>query len=91
VSVAWPQFLIEREELRPRSESKEDQWKKRLPDLIRLTARKQQVALLVCEGHSNMEIAENGHLSLPMIKKHLYNIFRNSELSSRGRLMALLS
>jgi hypothetical protein len=41
VSVARPQFLIECEELRPHSESKEDQWKKRLPHLIRLTAREQ--------------------------------------------------
>jgi FixJ family two-component response regulator len=90
-SIARPQFLIECEELRPRSESELDQWKKRLPHLIRLTSREQQVVLLVCEGRSNSEIAEDIHLSLPMVKKHLYTIFRKLEVSSRSRLMALLA
>jgi DNA-binding CsgD family transcriptional regulator len=90
-SVARPQFLIECEELRARSESEKDQWSKRLPHLVRLTAREQQVALLVCEGRSNAEIAEQVHLSLPMVKKHLYIIFRKLEVSSRSRLMALLA
>jgi FixJ family two-component response regulator len=90
-SVARPQFLIECEELRARSESEKDQWRKRLPHLIRLTAREQQVALLVCRGRSNAEIAEDVHLSLPMVKKHLYIIFRKLEVSSRSRLMALLA
>jgi FixJ family two-component response regulator len=90
-SVARPQFLIECEELRPRSESEQEQWKKRLPHLIRLTAREQQVVLLVCKGRSNSEIAEDIHLSLPMVKKHLYIIFRKLEVTSRSRLMALLA
>jgi DNA-binding CsgD family transcriptional regulator len=89
-SVARPQFLIECEELRARSESEKDQWSKRLPHLVRLTAREQQVALLVCEGRSNAEIAEDVHLSLPMVKKHLYNIFRKLGVSSRSRLMAMM-
>jgi FixJ family two-component response regulator len=90
-SIARPQFLIECEELRARSESEKDQWSKRLVHLVRLTAREQQVALLVCEGRSNAEIAEHVHLSLPMVKKHLYIIFRKLEVSSRSRLMALLA
>jgi FixJ family two-component response regulator len=89
-SIARPQFLIECEELRARSESEKDQWSKRLPHLVRLTAREQQVALLVCEGRSNAEIAEDVHLSLPMVKKHLYNIFRKLGVSSRSRLMAMM-
>jgi ActR/RegA family two-component response regulator len=38
-SVARPQFLIECEELRARSESEKDQSRKRLPHLVRLTVR----------------------------------------------------
>jgi DNA-binding CsgD family transcriptional regulator len=90
-SVARPQFLIECEELHARSESEKDQSSKRLPHLVRLTVREQQVALLVCKGRSNAEIAEEVHLSLPMVKKHLYIIFRKLEVSSRSRLMALLA
>jgi DNA-binding CsgD family transcriptional regulator len=37
-----------------------------------------------------MEIAENVHLSLPMVKKHLYNIFHKLDVSSRSRLMAMM-
>ena len=89
-SVARPQFLIECEEICRRSESEQDQWTKRLPHLVRLTAREQQVVLLLCEGRSNSEIAEDVHLSLPMVKKHLYNIFRKLGVSSRSRLMAMM-
>jgi DNA-binding CsgD family transcriptional regulator len=89
-SVARPQFLIECEEIRPSSDSEQDQWTKRLPRLVRLTAREQEVALLVCEGRSNIEIAEKIHLSLPMVKKHVYNIFRKLGVSSRSRLMAMM-
>jgi FixJ family two-component response regulator len=89
-AIARPQFFIECEELRTRSELEQDQWRKRLPHLVRLTAREQQVVLLVCEGRSNMEIAENVHLSLPMVKKHLYTIFRKLEVTSRSRLMAMM-
>jgi DNA-binding CsgD family transcriptional regulator len=88
--VARPHFLIECEELRARSESAQDQSRKRLPHLVRLTAREQQVVLRVCEGRSNMEIAEDVHLSLPMVKKHLHAIFHKLEVPSRSRLMALL-
>jgi FixJ family two-component response regulator len=90
-AVARPQFLIECEELRTRTESDQDQWRKRLSHLARLTAREQQVVVLVCEGRSNMEIADDVHLSLPMVKKHLHAIFRKLEVSSRSRLMALLA
>ena len=93
IKAARKQFNAEQtgEELRARSESEKDQWRKRLPHLVRLTAREQQVALLVCKGRSNAEIAEDVHLSLPMVKKHLYIIFRKLEVSSRSRLMALLA
>ena len=62
----------------------------RLPHLVRLTRREQEVARLVCEGRSNQEIAENARLSLPMVKKHLHAIFRKLEVTSRSRLIALM-
>ena len=89
-SVTRPQFLIECEEIGPRSESEQHQWTKRLPHLVRLTRREQEVVLLLCDGRSNSEIAEEVHLSLPMVKKHLYNSFRKLGVSSRSRLMAMM-
>ncbi len=61
----------------------------RLPALVRLTRREQEVAQLVCEGRSNQEIADNARLSLPMVKKHLHAVFRKLEVPSRTRLVAL--
>ena len=62
----------------------------RLPHLVRLTRREQEVARLVCEGRSNQEIADDARLSLPMVKKHLHAVFRKLEVPSRSRLMTLM-
>ena len=61
----------------------------RLPALVGLTRREQEVAQLVCEGQSNQEVAENARLSLPMVKKHLHAVFRKLQVPSRTRLVAL--
>jgi DNA-binding CsgD family transcriptional regulator len=58
--------------------------------LVRLTGREQQLARLVCDGRSNQEIADDAGLSLQMVKKHLYAIFRKLEVTSRSQLMALM-
>jgi DNA-binding CsgD family transcriptional regulator len=87
--VARPHFLIECEDLRssaPRSEPASS----RLPHLVRLTRREQEIARLVCEGRSNQEVADNACLSLPMVKKHLHAVFRKLEVPSRSRLMTLM-
>ena len=87
--VARPHFLIECEDLRssaPRSEPESS----RLPHLVRLTRREQEIARLVCEGRSNQEVAENARLSVPMVKKHLHAVFRKLEVPSRNRLMTLM-
>ena len=87
--VARPHFLIECEDLRssaPRSEPASS----RLPHLVRLTRREQEIARLVCEGRSNQEVAENARLSVPMVKKHLHAVFRKLEVPSRSRLMTLM-
>jgi DNA-binding CsgD family transcriptional regulator len=89
--VAQPHFLIECEDLRRQAVlSTGPAASARLPHLVRLTKREQEVARLVCEGRSNQEIADDACLSLPMVKKHLHAIFRKLEVTSRSRLMALM-
>jgi DNA-binding CsgD family transcriptional regulator len=88
VGVAQPHFLIECEDLRrqaaPRAASS------RLPHMVQLTSREQEVARLVCEGRSNQEIADDAGLSLPTVKKHVHGIFRKLEVTSRSQLVALM-
>ena len=88
--VARPHFLIECEDLRSAAASPPGPPRSRLPHLVRLTRREQEVARLVCEGRSNQEIADDACLSLPMVKKHVHAIFRKLEVTSRGRLMTLM-
>jgi DNA-binding CsgD family transcriptional regulator len=83
--VARPQFFVECEEL-----GRERERGGRLPHLARLTRREQQVARLACDGCSDQEIADQLALSMAMVKKHLYAMFRKLEVSSRSRLMALM-
>jgi DNA-binding CsgD family transcriptional regulator len=89
--VAQPHFLIECEDLRRHAAlSTGSAASARLPHLIRLTRREQEVARLVCDGRSNQEIADNARLSVPMVKKHLHAIFHKLEVPSRSRLIALM-
>ena len=89
--VAQPHFLIECEDLRRHAAlSTGSAASARLPHLVRLTRREQEVARLVCEGLSNQEIADGACLSLQMVKKHLHSVFRKLEVPSRSRLVALM-
>ena len=88
--VARPHFLIECEDLHSSAGARAGPASARLPHLVRLTRREQEVARLVCEGRSNQEIADDACLSLPMVKKHLHAVFRKLEVPSRSRLIALL-
>ena len=88
--VARPHFLIECEDLRRQAAPRTGPASSRLPHLVRLTRREQEVARLVCDGRSNQEIADNARLSVPMVKKHLHAVFRKLEVSSRSRLIALM-
>jgi DNA-binding CsgD family transcriptional regulator len=89
--VAQPHFLIECEDLRRHAAlSTGSAASARLPHLVRLTRREQEVARLVCEGRSNQEIADDACLSLPMVKKHLHAVFRKLEVPSRSRLITLM-
>src|SRR5438034_3329661 len=89
--VARPHFLIECEDLRRHAAlSTGPAASTRLPHLVRLTRREQEVARLVCEGRSNQEIADDACLSSPMVKKHLHAVFRKLEVPSRSRLITLM-
>ena len=89
--VAQPHFLIECEDLRRHAApSTGPAASARLPHLVRITRREQEVARLVCEGRSNQEIADDACLSLPMVKKHLHAVFRKLEVPSRSRLITLM-
>src|SRR5437773_10106060 len=90
IGVAQPHFLIECEDLRRDLAQRAGPASARLPQLVRLTRREQEVARLVCEGRSNQEIADDACLSLPMVKKHLHAVFRKLEVPSRSRLIALM-
>jgi DNA-binding CsgD family transcriptional regulator len=88
--VALPHFLVECEDLRSFAAPHAGLTKSRLPHLVRLTMREQEIARLVCEGRSNQEIADELCLSLPTVKKHLHAVFRKLEVPSRTRLVALM-
>src|SRR6266480_2467448 len=88
--VTRPHFLIECEDLRSSTAPRAGPTGSRLPHLVRLTRREQEVARLVCEGRSNQEIADDACLSLPTVKKHVHGIFRKLEVTSRSRLMTLM-
>jgi len=90
IGVAQPHFLIECEDLRRDLAQRAGPASSRLPQLVRLTRREQEVARLVCEGRSNQEIADDACLSLAMVKKHLHSVFRKLEVPSRSRLIALM-
>jgi DNA-binding CsgD family transcriptional regulator len=85
-----PYFLIDCETLQDPAETEQARKQARLPHMIRLTNREQEVTRLVCEGRSNQEIADHAGLSVPTVKKHLHAIFRKLDVGSRSRLMALM-
>ena len=86
--VARPHFLIECEDLTPNGNRSSGPASCRLPAIVRLTAREQEVARLVCGGQSNKEIADAAHLSVAMVKKHIHAIFRKLEVPCRSGLVA---
>ena len=55
-----------------------------------LTQREQDIALLVCQGLSNKEIAERLYLSPKTVETHLTRAFAKLNVSARGALKGLL-
>ena len=59
------------------------------PFLHKLTAREQQIVLLVAEGLSNKDIARRIDVTEGTIKIHLHNIYEKLEIPNRTSLTAL--
>lgn len=57
-----------------------------LPDL---TEREKQVLNLLTNGHSNVEIGQNLHLSHRTIEKYVSNLFRKTDTNKRAELIRL--
>lgn len=55
-----------------------------------LTRRETEIALLICRGYSNREIAEDLIISETTVKKHVSNIFEKTEISRREELLGVL-
>ncbi len=55
-----------------------------------LTQREQDIALLVCQGLSNKEIAERLYLSPKTVETHLTRVFAKLNVSARGDLKGLI-
>ena len=62
----------------------------KLNSLSQLSVRERELALLICEGQSNQEIADSLGKSLATVKSELHSVFKKLEVESRGKLMALL-
>ena len=73
-----------KEEEREREPALED-YRGRLQELG-LTRRETEVSLLVIQGMSNGEIAQELFISETTVKKHLSNVFAKLEISSRDEL-----
>lgn len=56
-----------------------------------LTAREQEVAVLICLGYTNRQIATRLSISLSTAKTHVHNILGKFDLNSRTELQAALS
>ena len=55
-----------------------------------LTQREQDIALLVCQGLSNKQIAERLYLSPKTVETHLTRVFAKLDVSARGDLKGLI-
>jgi DNA-binding NarL/FixJ family response regulator len=59
-----------------------------LPEHEHLTAREREVALLVCSGLSNKDVAKALYISPATVKDHVHRILQKTGLRSRAALAA---
>src|SRR5205807_5807571 len=60
----------------------------RLPDRSRLTLREWQIARLVADGLSNLEIAQRPHRSPATVASHVGSVLQKLEFGSRAQIVA---
>jgi DNA-binding CsgD family transcriptional regulator len=61
------------------------------PTLEQLTAREREIAALVADGHSNLEIAQRLAISHKTVEKHLGSAYAKLGVSSRVQLAACVA
>jgi DNA-binding CsgD family transcriptional regulator len=88
--LAKPRFLVVLDARPPTSLRPAAVGSERMKQLRDLTPREREIALLVCEGMTNAEIAGALRKSVLTIKTQLNSVFRKLGVKSRARLMALL-
>jgi DNA-binding NarL/FixJ family response regulator len=59
-------------------------------ELVELTGREREIAVLAAAGHSNAEIAERLVISVRTVETHLYRVFKKVGIGERERLADLL-
>lgn len=89
-SLAQPRFLVVFDSRPVVSPAPAHVSAEKLNQLRDLTPREREIALLVCEGCTNAEIARRLNKSILTIKTQLNSAFRKLRVKSRARLMALL-
>ncbi len=72
---------------RPKGILSRDKYWLFLKNRYHLTPRETQVAILICRGFSNDEIAEALKISQSTVKTHLKNLFRRVRVNSRILLL----
>jgi DNA-binding NarL/FixJ family response regulator len=66
------------------------QERRRTRDPLRLTSREQQVAALIDEGLSNIDIAHRLSIEVPTVKNHVHSILEKLRVHRRGEAVARL-
>jgi DNA-binding CsgD family transcriptional regulator len=55
-----------------------------------LSPREKEIFLLIVNGYSNKKIADKLFISISTVKKHIYSIFKKTDVNSRFELLRLL-
>ena len=88
--LAKPGFLVVLEDRSSENETATKLSGKKQKLLWMLTPSEREIALLICEGQSNADIAKQLKKSVLTIKKQITSIFKKTEVTSRSQFMALL-
>ncbi len=89
-ALAKPRFLVVLDTRPVASAERAAVSPEKLAQLRDLTPREREIALLVCEGCSNAEVAKRLSKSVLTIKTQLNSVFRKLGVGSRAKLMAML-
>ncbi len=89
-AYGYPALVITFENLRPRGRPGKRRDRRCFSEMAHLTPRERDVALLVCDGNSDKEVAARLGKSVATVKKQLGAIYQKLEVPGRSKLTALL-